>query len=51
MSTRVGIVADPIKIKRSDFGVGGDFKLPDGTEGASDDVTVRISFEAILDKS
>ncbi|MBX3117593.1 MAG: YceI family protein [Fimbriimonadaceae bacterium] len=49
-STRVGIVAEPIKIKRSDFGVGGDFKLPDGTEGASDTVIVRISFEAIKDK-
>ena len=50
MSTRVGVVADPIVLKRSDFGVGGDFKLPDGTEGASDKVTVQISFEAILDK-
>jgi polyisoprenoid-binding protein YceI len=50
MSTRVGIVADAITIKRSDFGIGAQFKLPDGTEGASDDVTVRISFEAILDK-
>lgn len=50
MSTRVGVVADPIKIKRSDFGVGADFKLPDGREGASDEVIVRISFEAIKDK-
>ncbi len=51
MSTRVGIVAEPIKLKRSDFGVGGDFKLPDGREGASDEVIVRISFEGILDKT
>lgn len=50
MSTRVGVIAEPIVIKRSDFGVGGQFKLPDGTEGASDDVTIRISFEAILRK-
>lgn len=50
MSTRVGVVADPIVIKRSDFGIGNQFKLPDGTEGASDAVIVRISFEAILDK-
>lgn len=50
MSTRVGVVADPIVLKRSDFGVGGDFKLPDGTAGASDKVTIQISFEAILDK-
>jgi polyisoprenoid-binding protein YceI len=49
-STRIGVVAEPITLKRSDFGVGGDFKLPDGTEGASNEVTVRISFEAILDK-
>lgn len=50
MSTRVGVIAEPITIKRSDFGVGNQFKLPDGTEGASDAVTVHISFEAILDK-
>lgn len=50
-STRVGIVADPITIRRSDFGVGNQFKLPDGTEGASDAVTVRLSFEAILQQA
>ncbi|MBC8065542.1 MAG: polyisoprenoid-binding protein [Chlorobia bacterium] len=49
-NTRVGIIAEPITIKRSDFGVGAQFKLPDGTEGASDAVVVRISFEALLDK-
>jgi polyisoprenoid-binding protein YceI len=49
-STRIGVIADPITIKRSDFGVGGDQKLPDGTPGASDDVTSRISLEATLDK-
>lgn len=49
-STRIGVIADPIVIKRSDFGVGGDFKLPGGVEGASDAVTVRISFEGILKK-
>jgi polyisoprenoid-binding protein YceI len=49
-STRVGIIAEPITIKRSDFGVGKDIRLPDGTEGASDEVTVRISLEATLDK-
>ena len=49
-STRIGVIAEPITLKRSDFGVGGDFKMPDGTIGASDEVTVRISFEAILDK-
>ncbi|HRK20841.1 MAG TPA: YceI family protein [Fimbriimonadaceae bacterium] len=49
-STRIGVIAEPIVIKRSDFGVGGDFKLPGGVEGASDNVTVRISFEGILKK-
>lgn len=49
-ATRIGIVAEPITLKRSDFGVGNQFKLPDGTEGASDAVTVRISLEATLDK-
>jgi polyisoprenoid-binding protein YceI len=49
-STRVGITAEPITIKRSDFGVGTNQKLPDGTPGASDEVTVRISLEATLDK-
>lgn len=45
--TRIGVMAEPIVIKRSDFGIGNQFKFPDGTEGASDEVTVRISFEAI----
>jgi polyisoprenoid-binding protein YceI len=49
-STRIGVIAEPITIKRSDFGVGGDIRLPDGTPGASDEVTVRISLEATLDK-
>jgi polyisoprenoid-binding protein YceI len=49
-TTSIGVVADPITLKRSDFGIGADFKLPDGRRGASDEVTVRISFEAILKK-
>jgi polyisoprenoid-binding protein YceI len=49
-STRIGIIAEPITIKRSDFGVGTNQKLPDGTPGASDEVIVRISLEATLDK-
>ena len=48
--TRVGIVAEPITIKRSDFGVGDTAPLPDGTLGLSDEVVVRISFEATKDK-
>lgn len=48
--TRVGYVAEPITIKRSDYGVGSTAPLPDGTIGASDEVVVRISIEATLDK-
>jgi polyisoprenoid-binding protein YceI len=47
---RIGVIAEPITIKRTDFGVGTNKKLPDGTPGASDEVTVRISLEATLDK-
>jgi polyisoprenoid-binding protein YceI len=43
---RVGIIAEPITIKRSDFGVGSTAPLPDGTMGVSDEVVVRLSFEA-----
>ncbi|MGV3616758.1 MAG: YceI family protein [Fimbriimonas sp.] len=50
MGTVVGIVAEPIVIKRSDFGVGSTTPLPDGTMGASDEVTIRISLEAGLAK-
>jgi polyisoprenoid-binding protein YceI len=47
---RIGIVADPITIKRSDYGVGSTKPLPGGTMGASDEVIVRISFEGLLEK-
>jgi polyisoprenoid-binding protein YceI len=49
-STRIGVIAEPITIKRTEFGVGTNQKLPDGTPGASDEVTVRISLEATLDQ-
>ena len=48
--TRIGVIAEPLLIKRSDFGIGKTDPLPDGTMGVSDEVTVRISFEAILDQ-
>ena len=48
--TRIGVIAEPVTLKRSDFGVGSTQPLPDGTMGLSDDLTVRISFEATLDK-
>lgn len=47
---RVGVICDPITIKRTDFGVGTNQKLPDGTEGASDAVVIRISLEGTRDK-
>jgi polyisoprenoid-binding protein YceI len=47
--TRIGVVAEPVVIRRTDFGVGTNDPLPDGTIGASDEVVVRISFEAMLD--
>lgn len=47
MKTRIGIVTDPVVIKRSDFGVGTQTVFPDGTVALNDDVTIRISFEAL----
>lgn len=42
----VGVVAEPFTIKRSDFGIGGAMKLPNGEMALGDEVTMRISFEA-----
>ncbi len=42
--TRIGVVADPIVVHRKDFGMTFD------QETVSDDVTVRISLEATLNK-
>ncbi|RYG26064.1 polyisoprenoid-binding protein [bacterium] len=44
--TKVGIVASPIKLSRKTFGVGD----PKFANSLSDDVTVRLSFEAAKDK-
>jgi len=41
---RIGVVADPLVIHRSDFGMTYD------ADTVSDDVTIRISLEATLDK-
>lgn len=49
-STRIGVVTSPITLKRSDFGVGNQMKLPNGTMALSDEVTIRIGLEATLDK-
>jgi polyisoprenoid-binding protein YceI len=47
---RIGILADPITIKRSDYGMTYDLKMPDGSEGVGDAVTIRLSVEATQDK-
>jgi polyisoprenoid-binding protein YceI len=48
--SRIGIIAEPVTLKRSDFGVGNQMKMPDGTSALSDDLTVRLSLEGTLDK-
>ncbi|MBX3095329.1 MAG: YceI family protein [Fimbriimonadaceae bacterium] len=42
----MGVIAEPFVIKRLDFGVGNDQKLPNGAMALGNEVTVRISFEA-----
>lgn len=48
--TRVGIVADPIKIDRQAYGIAYNEKLPNGEPAVSNEVTIRLSVEATLDK-
>jgi polyisoprenoid-binding protein YceI len=49
--TRVGIVAEPITLSRAAYGIPYNAMIPDGkTPMVSDDVTVRLSLEATLDK-
>ena len=43
-NTRIGVVAEPFVIHRSDFGMTND------ADTISDDVTIRLSLEATLDK-
>jgi len=45
----IGVVAEPFVIKRLDFAVGNDQKLPSGVMALGNDVTVRLSFEAGAD--
>jgi polyisoprenoid-binding protein YceI len=49
--SRLGVVAEPITIRRQDFGVGAQQKLPSGAESISDEVSIRLSLEATLDKA
>jgi polyisoprenoid-binding protein YceI len=48
--TRLGIVADPLVINRSDYGITWDHKMPDGSPQLADSVTVLLSVEATQDK-
>jgi len=48
--TRVGIVSEPFKLNRMEFGIPYNEKLPDGTPAVGYDVNVRLSVEAIKDK-
>lgn len=47
---RVGMVSSPFVINRKHFNINYNDKLPDGTPAVSDEVTLRLSLEATLDK-
>jgi polyisoprenoid-binding protein YceI len=47
-STRMGIVAEPITIKRSEYHVNWNAPMPDGSKMLPDEVTVKLSLEATL---
>jgi polyisoprenoid-binding protein YceI len=49
-NTRIGVVTDPITLNRQDYGIAYNEKLPDGTPAVANEVTVRISLEATLNK-
>ncbi|RYG36794.1 polyisoprenoid-binding protein [bacterium] len=49
-NSRIGIVADPIKLNRQDYGIAYNDKLPDGTPAVGNEVTIKLSVEATLDK-
>lgn len=49
--TRIGIVSGPITLSRKGYGIPYNVMMPDGkTPMVSDDVNVRLSLEATLDK-
>lgn len=50
-NTRVGFVSDAITINRQDYGIAYNDKLPDGTPAVANEVTIRLSLEATLDKA
>ena len=48
---RVGMVSSPFTINRQDFHIAYNQKLPDGTPAVSNEVTIRLSLEAVAAKS
>lgn len=47
---RIGVVAEPVKINRQDYGIAYNDKLPSGVPAVANDVTIRLSLEATLNK-
>jgi polyisoprenoid-binding protein YceI len=47
---RIGLIADPVVIKRSDYGLMGFLTMPDGSPGVSDEVTIHLAVEATKDR-
>lgn len=47
---RIGVVSSPIAINRQEFGITYNQRLPDGKLAVGNEVTIRLSFEASLDK-
>ena len=50
-ATRLGIVAVPIKLNRQEYGIAYNDKLPSGVPAVGNEVVVRLSLEATLDKA
>ncbi|HEY0868049.1 MAG TPA: YceI family protein [Fimbriimonas sp.] len=47
--SRIGVIAEPIKLNRQDYNVAYNDKLPSGVSSVGDEVTIRLSVEATLD--
>ncbi len=47
---KIGVVAEPFKINRRDFGITYGNNLPDGNPAIGNEVTIRLSVEAAKDK-
>ncbi|MGV3614558.1 MAG: YceI family protein [Fimbriimonas sp.] len=48
---RIGIVAEPIKLNRRDYGINYGNNLPNGKPAIDNEVTVKLALEATLDKA